>query len=108
MRARQRALQLRRPLLSQELAMSLRRMAAIVVTALLGAIIGLLAGFFNSGLVGVSRGFWYWISYPPDSWHWPILGLLVGCLSSLALHLWRPDSAAQKGPPQKSKGTSRS
>jgi hypothetical protein len=26
----------------------------------------------------------------------------------LALHLWRPDGAAQKGPPQKSKGTSRS
>jgi len=58
--------------------MSFRRMAAIVVTTLLGSTIGLLVGFFNSGLVGVSLGFWYWISYPLDSWHWPILGLLVG------------------------------
>jgi ABC-type nitrate/sulfonate/bicarbonate transport system permease component len=56
--------------------MSFRRMAAIVVTTLLGSTIGLLVGFFNSGLVGVSLGFWYWISYPLDSWHWPILGLL--------------------------------
>jgi hypothetical protein len=79
--------------------MSFRRMAAIVVTSLLGSTIGLLVGFFNSGLVGVSLGFWYWISYPLDSWHWPILGLLVGGLSSLALHLWYPDSwPDQKGP----------
>ncbi len=64
-------------------------MAAIFVTALSGAAMGLLVGFLNSGLVGVSRGFWCWISYPPDSWHWPILGFLVGGLGSLALNLWR-------------------
>jgi hypothetical protein len=40
--------------------MNLRRFAAIVVTALFGAAVGLLVGFLNSGLVGVSRGFWYW------------------------------------------------
>src|SRR5437762_6609375 len=67
--------------------MNPKRLAAIVVTALFGAAIGLLVGFFNSGLVGVSRGFWYWISYPADSWHWPFLGFLVGCLGSLAFNL---------------------
>jgi hypothetical protein len=71
--------------------MNLRRIAAIVVTALFGAAVGLLVGFLNSGLVGVSRGFWYWISYPPDSWHWPILGFLIGGLGSLAFHLCRPN-----------------
>jgi len=71
--------------------MSLRRIAAIFVTALFGAVAGLLLGFFNSGLVGVSLGFWYWISYPPDSWHWPILGFLFGGLGSLAFNLWRPE-----------------
>jgi len=70
---------------------SLKRMAAISVTALFGAAMGLAVGFFNSGLVGVSLGFWYWISYPLDSWHWPILGFLIGGLGSLAFNLWRPD-----------------
>ena len=46
--------------------MNLKRLTASVVTALFGAAMGLLIGFLNSGLAGVSRGFWYWISYPPD------------------------------------------
>jgi hypothetical protein len=39
----------------------------------------------------MSAGFYYWITYPIDSWHWPVLGALVGGLTSLALHLWLPD-----------------
>lgn len=71
--------------------MSLKRFMAIVVTTLLGAIVGLVFGFLNSGLVGVSRGFYYWIAYPRDSVHWLVLGGLVGGLASLALHLWLPE-----------------
>ncbi len=69
--------------------MNLKRLTASVVTALFGAAMGLLIGFLNSGLAGVSRGFWYWISYPPDSWHWPALGFLAGFLGCLAFNLWR-------------------
>jgi hypothetical protein len=64
--------------------MNLTRIAAIIATALFGAVVALTVGFFNSGLAGVSLGYWYWISYPPDSWHWPILGFLIGGLGSLA------------------------
>ncbi|MCP3465650.1 MULTISPECIES: hypothetical protein [unclassified Bradyrhizobium] len=71
--------------------MSLKRLMAIVVTTLLGAVIGLVFGFLHSGLVGVSLGFYYWITYPVDSFPWPILGGLVGGLASLALHLWLPE-----------------
>jgi hypothetical protein len=71
--------------------MSPRRILAIGVTTLLGAAVALVAGFLNSGLVGVSAGFYYWITYPRDSWHWPILGALVGGLASLALHFWIPE-----------------
>ena len=74
--------------------MSLKRQIAIAVTTLLGAAVGLVFGFLNSGLVGVSNGFYYWITYPRDSWHWPILGGLVGGLASLALHLWLPEKGA--------------
>jgi hypothetical protein len=71
-----------------------KRFMAIVVTTLLGAVVGLVFGFLNSGLVGVSAGFYYWIAYPKDSWHWPILGGLVGGLAALALHLWLPEKRA--------------
>ena len=64
---------------------------AIIVTILLGAVIGLVFGFLKSGLVGVSEGFYYCITYPADSLHWPILGGLVGGLTSLALHFWLPE-----------------
>jgi hypothetical protein len=74
--------------------MSLKRLIAIIVTTLLGAALGLVFGFLNSGLIGVSSGFYYWITYPRDSWHWPILGGLVGVLASLALHLWLPEKGA--------------
>jgi hypothetical protein len=74
--------------------MGLKRLLAIIVTTLLGAAVGLVFGFLNSGLVGVSSGFYYWITYPRDSWHWPILGGLVGGLASLALHLWLPENGA--------------
>jgi hypothetical protein len=74
--------------------MSLKRLIAIVVTTLLGAVVGLVFGFLNSGLAGVSAGFYYWITYPVDSFHWPILGGLVGGLASLALHLWLPEKGA--------------
>ena len=37
---------------------------AIAVTTLLGAVVGLVFGFLNSGLVGVSAGFYHWITYP--------------------------------------------
>jgi hypothetical protein len=53
--------------------------------------VGLVAGYLTSGYVGMSAGFYYWITYPIDSWHWPILGGLVGGLASLAFHLWLPD-----------------
>jgi hypothetical protein len=76
--------------------MSLKRLMAIVVTTSLGASVGLVFGFLNSGLVGVSKGFYYWITYPADSFHWPILGGLVGGLASLALHLWVPEKEATK------------
>jgi hypothetical protein len=71
--------------------MGLKRIMAIVATTLLGAAVALVVGFLNSGLVGVSAGFYYWITYPLDSWHWPILGALVGGLASLALHFWIPE-----------------
>jgi hypothetical protein len=71
--------------------MSLRRIAAIIVTTALGAAVGLIAGYITSGYVGMSAGFYYWITYPIDSWHWPILGGLVGGLASLAFHLWLPE-----------------
>src|ERR1700689_2027081 len=71
--------------------MNLKRAAAIIVTTVLGATVGLVVGYFTSGYVGMSAGFYYWITYPIDSWHWPILGALVGGLTSLALHLWLPD-----------------
>jgi len=71
--------------------MRLKRIAAIVVTSLLGATVGLVVGYFTSGYVGMSAGFYYWLAYPIDSWHWPILGAFVGGLSSLALHLWLPE-----------------
>ena len=68
-----------------------RRIAAIFVTTCLGAVVGLIAGYLTSGYVGMSAGFYYWITYPIDSWHWPILGALAAGLSSLALQLWVPD-----------------
>jgi MFS family permease len=71
--------------------MTLKRSAAIVVTIVLGATVGLVAGYLTSGYVGMSAGFYYWIRYPIDSWHWPILGALVGGLISFALHLWLPE-----------------
>ena len=74
--------------------MSLKRLMAIAVTTLLGAVVGLVFGFLNSGLVGVSAGFYHWITYPVDSLHWPILGGLVGGLASLALHLWLREKGA--------------
>ena len=76
--------------------MDLKRLMAVAATTLLGAIVGLVFGFLNSGLVGVSSGFYYWITYPRDSLHWPILGGLVGGLASLALHLWLPERATSK------------
>jgi ABC-type antimicrobial peptide transport system permease subunit len=77
--------------------MSLKRFAAIVVTTALGAAIGLVVGYLTSGYVGMSAGFYYWITYPIDSWHWPILGGLVGALASAALHLWIPDRSTPEG-----------
>ena len=74
--------------------MGLERLMAIAVTTLLGVIAGLVFGFLNSGLAGVSGGFYYWITYPRDSLHWLVLGGLIGGLASLALHLWRPDKRA--------------
>jgi hypothetical protein len=71
--------------------MNLKRAAAIIVTTVLGATVGLIVGYFTSGYVGMSAGFYYWLAYPIDSWHWPVLGALVGGLTSLALHLWLPD-----------------
>jgi hypothetical protein len=71
--------------------MNLKRAAAIIVTTVLGATVGLIVGYFTSGYVGMSAGFYYWLAYPIDSWHWPVLGALVGGLTSLALHLWIPD-----------------
>ncbi len=71
--------------------MSLRRAAAIVSTTLLGAVLGLVVGYLTSGYVGMSAGFYYWITYPIDSWHWPILGAILGGLTSLALHFWVPE-----------------
>ena len=73
--------------------MSVKRAAAIIVTTALGATVGLVAGYLTSGYVGMSWGFYYWITYPLDSWHWPILGGLVGGLTSFALHLWLPDES---------------
>ena len=70
--------------------MTLKRIAAIAATIILGATVGLVVGYFNSGYVDMGAGFYYWLIYPVDSWHWPILGALVGALSSLALHLWLP------------------
>jgi len=57
--------------------MSLRRLAAIIVTTLFGAAAGLVFGFLNSGRIAVSKGFHYWITYPVDSVHWPVLGGLA-------------------------------
>jgi hypothetical protein len=71
--------------------MNLKRAAAIIVTTVLGATVGLIVGYFTSGYVGMSAGFYYWLAYPIDSWHWPVLGALLGGLTSLALHLWLPD-----------------
>ena len=71
--------------------MSLKRFMALVVTTLLGGAVGLIVGYLTSGYVGMSAGFYYWIMYPIDSWHWPILGALVAGLASLALHLWLPE-----------------
>jgi ABC-type antimicrobial peptide transport system permease subunit len=75
--------------------MSLKRVAALIVTTLLGAVVGLVAGYLTSGYVGMSAGFYYWITYPIDSLHCPVPGALVGCLTSLALHLWLPDKVAR-------------
>jgi ABC-type antimicrobial peptide transport system permease subunit len=72
--------------------MSLKRVAAIIVTTALGGTVGLVAGYLTSGYVGISAGFYYWITYPIDSWHWPILGGLVAGLAAVALHLWLPDN----------------
>jgi MFS family permease len=71
--------------------MNLKRAAAIIVTTALGATVGLVVGYFTSGYVGMSAGFYYWITYPIDSWHWPVLGALVSGLASLALHRRLPD-----------------
>ena len=71
--------------------MSLKRVAAIITTTGLGATAGLVAGYLTSGYVGMSAGFYYWITYPVDSWHWPILGGVLGGLTSLALHFWLPE-----------------
>jgi hypothetical protein len=71
--------------------MNLKRAAAIIVTTVLGATVGLIVGYFTSGYVGMSAGFYYWLAHPIDSWHWPVLGALLGGLTSLALHLWLPD-----------------
>jgi hypothetical protein len=73
--------------------MNMKRAAAIIVTTVLGATVGLVVGYLTSDYVGMSAGFYYWITYPIDSWHWPVLGALVGGLTSLALHLWIPDKA---------------
>ena len=56
--------------------MNLKRAAAIIATTVLGATVGLVVGYFTSGYVGMSAGFYYWITYPIDSWHWPVLGAL--------------------------------
>jgi hypothetical protein len=64
--------------------MTLKRIAAIVLTSLLGATVGLVVGYFTSGYVGMSAGFYHWLAYPIDSWHWPILGAFIGGLTSLA------------------------
>jgi hypothetical protein len=50
-------------------------------------------GYLTSGYVGLSAGFYHWITYPIDSLHWPVLGAIVGGLTSLSLHLWLPDKA---------------
>jgi len=64
----------------------------MITTTLVGATLGLLAGYLNSGYVQMSAGFYYWIAYPFDSWHRPILGALLGGLTSLALHFWLPEN----------------
>jgi ABC-type antimicrobial peptide transport system permease subunit len=71
--------------------MSSRRAIAILVTTSFGAVAGLVVGYLTSGYVGMSAGFYYWITYPIDSWHWPVLGALLAGLASLALHHWLPE-----------------
>jgi hypothetical protein len=73
--------------------MGLRRIAAIFVTTMFGAAVGLVTGYLVSGYAEMSAGFYYWISYPVDSWHWLFLGALLGGLASLALHLWLSEKA---------------
>ena len=72
--------------------MSLKRVAAIISTTALGGAAGLTTGYLTSGYVGMSAGFYYWITYPIDSWHWVILGSLVGGLTAVTLHFWLPDN----------------
>ena len=75
--------------------MTLRRSAAIVVTIALGATVGLVVGYLTSGYIGMSGGFYRWITYPAASWRWPIIGAIVGVFASLALHLWLPDKLSR-------------
>lgn len=75
--------------------MDQRRRWAIIVTTLLGGILGLLLGFLTSSWVSVSNGFAAWMSYPENYLHWSILGLAIGGLGSLTFHLWRPVSRSK-------------
>jgi hypothetical protein len=67
-----------------------QRKMAILVTTLLGGVVGLLLGFLTSSWMTVSGGFAAWMAYPENYWQWPIFGLAIGGLLSWAIHLWRP------------------